>query len=265
MLNCPICEFTSSYIFTSKNNREIFSCQNILCGHFFTPALDCSQGICSRPEDIEKDSNESLTLFNERNSRLIRLFSTYFAKAKRPVKLLDFGAGNAHLSRTAKNILKDDAIIYCLEPNPACEKLYEKYGLIQIENIKEVTEKIDLIYMVEVIEHLENPILALAELKMHLKPSGKIFISTPLGALNESLTNAYDTPSHLHFFTERSLNLALDKAGYIQAQFKYYPQMYPLPKLNAIRRLIKIASDYIKPLMKNYKIKHLVLVTSIKK
>jgi hypothetical protein len=68
------------------------------------------------------------------------------------INFLDFGAGNAHVSRTFKSILKDDVNIYCLESNPLCKNLYSKYKLIQLEGINEVSNHIDLIYMIEVIE-----------------------------------------------------------------------------------------------------------------
>jgi 2-polyprenyl-3-methyl-5-hydroxy-6-metoxy-1,4-benzoquinol methylase len=191
------------------------------------------------------------------------------------LKLLDFGAGNAHISRTFKNVLKDDAVIYCLEPNPMCKHLYKKYDLIQITDIKEVPVKINLIYMIEVIEHLENPISILKDLIELLQANGKIFISTPVGELDENLTNAYDTPSHLHFFTEKSLNLALKKAGLREIIYQHYPEMYPLPKFSAILAATKFVKCFLNVFKSNKyqevandpkkpKIGHLVGLTEIK-
>jgi len=238
--------------------------------------LERDQGICLRPEDIEQESSTFLAEFNERNSRLLELFKTFIAEVNKPIKLLDFGAGNAHISRTFKNILKNDGVIYCLEANPLCSNLYERYELIHINNINAVPEKINLVYMIEVIEHLENPILVLKDLIGLLEPNGKIFISTPVGSMDENSTNAYDTASHLHFFTEKSLNLALSKAGLTEITYKYYPEMYPIPKFstksliaNFIRLFINAfkIKNYQKIAINNSKVKkigHLVGATEVK-
>ena len=71
---CPICNSTANYIFTSKNNKKIFQCCFLSCGHFFTPMLKTDQGICVRPDDLEKESNESLKIFDKRNLKLLKLF-----------------------------------------------------------------------------------------------------------------------------------------------------------------------------------------------
>ena len=185
---CPICSLESKYIFTTKHTREVFQCSNDKCGHYFTPILDHRQGVCDRIEDIQKESEESLKIYEDRNLRLLDLFKTYLSAATKPYRLLDFGAGNAHISRTFKEELKDDCVIYCLEPNPLCTCFYSKYNINQVKKIDDIPELIDLIYMIEVIEHLTDPISVLKSLRSKLKPDGMIFISTPSGAENESLT-----------------------------------------------------------------------------
>ena len=172
---CPVCKSHSNYIFTSKHSHSIFECSNKLCGHFCTPTIRNAQGICVRGKDIQKESDESLKIYDERNVRLLRLFRRYMRSLSRPTVFLDFGAGNAHISRTYKRLMQDQCIIYCLEPNPICEGLYQKYGLIQVESLEEIREKIDFVYMIEVIEHLDNPISALKSLRKTLATDGSSF------------------------------------------------------------------------------------------
>ena len=247
---CPICETKSKHIFVSKHKRPVQQCVNDICGHFFTQITKQNQGVCERDENLERTSDESLTTFDERNVNLLNLFNGYLGNTQKPIKFLDFGAGNAHISRTFKRVLKNDCIIYCLEPNPLCAGFYPKYELIQVKSIDEVPEKIDFIYMIEVIEHLDDPIAVLKKLKSILKPEGVIFISTPLGKSIESSTNAYDTQSHIHFFTMKSLNLTLKKAGFTEIKYQYYPQMYPLPlKSKLLQRTIGIAKSIVHSLL----------------
>jgi 2-polyprenyl-3-methyl-5-hydroxy-6-metoxy-1,4-benzoquinol methylase len=145
---------------------------------------------------------------------------------------LDYGAGTAHISRTFKQVLANKVNIYCLELNPACKDLYKKYGLFQISTLKEIEKKIDFIYMIEVIEHLENPIESMKQLRKILNLNALIFLSTPLGTIKENQTHAYETSSHLHFFSRKSFNLMLKKSGFAEIKFKYYSEMYPIPSNN---------------------------------
>jgi SAM-dependent methyltransferase len=247
---CPICKSGSVYVFTSKHNRRIFKCSNIDCGHFFTPILQEDQGVCIRDENLAKESDESIGIFDERNIRLLGLFMSYLIDTPKPIAFLDFGAGNAHISRTFKRALKGDCVIYCLDPNPLCEGLYSKYELSQVKDIDELPEKVDFVYMIEVIEHLNDPISTLKVLRTILKSNGMMFFSTPVGRKREALTNAYDTPSHVQFFTPTSLNRALKASGFTEVRFRYYPEMYPLPlKGRMVRRVVSYAKSSLKRLL----------------
>ncbi len=237
--NCPICKSESVFIFISKHSRKIYECTNKKCGHFFTPILKEAQGVCAREEDIETESDESIKSFNERNIRLLNLFKSYLKDVSLPIVFLDFGAGNAHISRTFKQELGDGCTIFCLEPNPLCKGLYEKYGLVQLKNIEDIPNGINFIYMIEVIEHLDDPISVLKTLRSSLVSNGMLFLSTPLGSKNERTTNAYETPSHVHFFTPSSLNLTLSQAGFTPINYMYYPEMYPISKNYVVRNFKK--------------------------
>ncbi len=252
--NCPICKSESAFIFTSKHGRKIYECTNKKCGHFFTPILNEAQGVCAREEDIEIASDKSLAIFNERNIRLLNLFKSYLKDVARPVVFLDFGAGNAHISRSFKQELKEECTIFCLEPNPLCKGLYEKYRLVQLINIEDIPSGINLIYMIEVIEHLDDPVSVLKTLRSSLASNGMLFLSTPLGSKTERSTNAYDTLSHIHFFTPSSLNLTLLEAGFSAIDFRYNPEMYPLPR-NFLQKIISNTKLVIKYLLKISKIR----------
>ena len=233
-IECSICKSTTSYIFTSKKNKDIFMCNNISCGHNLTQIFKAEQGFNLRGDDLEKESDEDLKIFENRNEGLLKIFINYLKDTPKPFKLLDFGTGNAHVSRTFKKKLKNDCVIYAIEENTVFKDLYSKYGLIQVNNLDNLPEKVNLIYMIEVLEHVFDPIAVLKKLHKSLKPDGTFFISTPLGKSNEKFTNAYDEKSHIHFFTKKSLNLALKKSGFTEIKYKFYPQMYPRPVNNNI-------------------------------
>ena len=263
-LLCPICINDAPYSFTSKHGKEVYSCPNDLCQHIFTKPLSHTQGICERDENILEESDRFLEIYGDRNKQLCELFFSFFP-FHRQLIFLDYGSGNAHISRTIKEEKKELILIYCLEINDKCKVIYDKYHLNYIESIRKLPSGIkpDLCYLVEVIEHLVDPISALQEIKSCLPDGGKIFITTPLGCLDEGSTNAFETPSHLHFFTKRSLSLCLRKAGFHNIRFEYFPELYPRkiisnPIISTIRDLlITTKKFYINRITHNYQIKHL--------
>jgi SAM-dependent methyltransferase len=224
---CPICNFKTKFVFVSKHNLDIYQCQNSDCLHFYTVPLRGSQGICVRDKDLESESDEFLSIYKDRNKRLINLFYKHLGRNKKSLKILDFGAGNVHLPRSFKSELSIKNEIYCYDLNPDLAILYKKYGFIHVNNLEKLPTNIDFIYMIEVIEHIINPYEVLAKLKRSLNPKGIFFISTPIGRRFEFLTNAFDTPSHIHFFTPKSLNLLLKKSGFCEIKYQYYSEMYP--------------------------------------
>jgi hypothetical protein len=46
----------------------------------------------------------------------------------------------------------------------------------------------------------------------------------------EFLTRAYEADSHLHFFSKKSLSYALKKAGFLNNEFGFFEELYPLPE-----------------------------------
>lgn len=262
MLNCPICNSKSFFIFTSKHSRAIYECSNKDCNHFFTPFYSENQGIVPREDNIEKISDEYLRIYYERNKKLLKLFQSKLKNNDFPTTFLDYGAGSAHVSRTFRELLNNKARIYCLEKNSDFYNFYQKYELTYIKDLKELDKKIDFIYLIEVIEHLKDPIETMKQLSKFLNKNGLIFISTPLGTKIENETNAYDTSSHIHFFSKKSFNLMLKKSGFTEIIFKYYPEMYPKSsnKYIEIKMSIKnlILNSFLKSVFPKIVINHLV-------
>ena len=74
-----------------------------------------------------------------------------------------------------------------------------------------------------------------------------LFLSTPPGYHDESLTNAYENPTHIHFFTCESLNILLDSTGYKTLSFDSFPEMHPLTKKQSvINEIILVLKKFLK-------------------
>ncbi len=245
-IKCPVCFKSGEFIFESSNKHSVYQCLNNNCGHFWVPEYTKDQLLFEREENLENESNNNLRVFGKRNKKLLKLILKKILH-KKEYKFLDFGSGCAHISRTFKRELGENVKIYCIDSNKQCKKFYPKWGLISIENIKQIQEKIDFIYLIEVIEHLENPYQILTNLKGMLSYNGVILISTPPGYFNEIETNAYSEKTHIQFFTNKSLNFLLEKVGLEKIKFQYYPEFYP--SVNYAKNLLLFSKNQIKNLI----------------
>ena len=90
----------------------------------------------------------------------------------------------------------------------------------RLEDVAFQKEEFDVIALSHLLEHIENPLSFLEELKTYLKPDGILFVVVPN---QESSTNkllgyrhsTYQQPDHLFFFSKTSLNNYFEKAGFV--------------------------------------------------
>ena len=75
-------------------------------------------------------------------------------------------------------------------------------------------QKFDLITMFHVLEHLENPVRDLSYLICFLKPGGKLVIEVPNILYPDMAFSHKWHPGHLFSFTDKTLSLLLEKAGF---------------------------------------------------
>ena len=177
---------------------------------------------------VHTDAAESM--YAERNERLVA-----FWEDRRFVtgssRLLDVGAGSGHLARSVRRRLPGIEIFCVEESEPLRDRLGHQ-GLTVSKNLDSISpdRSFDAVLLIEVIEHVPDPIDFLDRLGRCLNPKGRMFLTTPCGELRNGsrATNAYDTPEHVQFFTEKSLRLAVKKAGFRDITYEYIDALYPL-------------------------------------
>ena len=156
--------------------------------------------------------------------------------AQTQLKVLDAGCGNgfmaAQLAALGHDVIGVDASPDGVElareeftcARFECASVYEPMNDFTPEG------GFDLIVSTEVIEHLFSPQEFLDNMFAHLRPGGSIILSTPyhgyLKNLALSLFNAWDhhhtvdwEGGHIKFFSERTLEEMLTKAGFGTAKF----------------------------------------------
>lgn len=106
----------------------------------------------------------------------------------------------------------------------------EKYKIAAAEDFS-FEEKFDVIFAGDLIEHLINPGLFLDNAKKHLKPGGRLVMTTPntfnLFVMTGKLTRPEPpiNPDHTFYFNRRTIGKLLEKCGWGVSQFAF---MYTL-------------------------------------
>jgi cyclopropane fatty-acyl-phospholipid synthase-like methyltransferase len=180
---------------------------------------------------MSHDPENEYIAYSARNRRLVTFLqgNGYISPGS---SILDIGSGSGHILSSVAEMIPDVEIT-CLEPNEQASSFLRGKGFSVVRTLNEITGPYKLVTLIEVIEHVDNPVSLLRDLKPMLAPNGALFCTTPCGELRDGSrnTNAYDTPEHVGFFTEQSLRLALNNAGFEKCAFTRIWQLYPYPSL----------------------------------
>jgi 2-polyprenyl-3-methyl-5-hydroxy-6-metoxy-1,4-benzoquinol methylase len=106
----------------------------------------------------------------------------------------------------------------------------------------------DVVFLINVIEHLSNPVLTLAQIYRLLKPSGIVFIHAPnYGGLPAKLFGArwhqIEPLGHLYYYNRRTLVATIRQAGYNLAGYFYLKSYSPIK--STIQYLLEILQIHL--------------------
>jgi len=145
---------------------------------------------------------------------------------ERPLgKVLDFGAGKGAF--TAVLARREGTRVTALEPYGPKVDLP---GVDWCDSDAEAAARgpYDAIFMIEVIEHLPDPVGALARVREWLAPGGTIYLSTPNARglaprrKGEHWLQAQN-PTHINLFSQQSLSICTTRAGLTPLIRSYRP------------------------------------------
>lgn len=86
----------------------------------------------------------------------------------------------------------------------------------------------DLIVLADVLEHVDNPVLAIANMMRHLRPGGKIVMTTPNATFFGNIANALlrRGPNvywdHVNLYTPENIQALCDRHGWVLLQTHLY-------------------------------------------
>jgi SAM-dependent methyltransferase len=200
----------------------------------------------------EADSDDVARLYQRRNRGLVDFWRHRGFLCERS-RVLDVGAGTGHVAQSLRALLPD-ARISCVEESEALAALLLQRGFEVSRDVASIApdRKFDAILLMEVVEHVPDPVGFLEQIRPLLASQGRIFLTTPCGELRTGSrrTNAYDAPEHVQFFVEDSLRLAVRKAGFAGIRYEYIDALYPFPgELMSTARLKRCVMRAIMPVL----------------
>jgi 2-polyprenyl-3-methyl-5-hydroxy-6-metoxy-1,4-benzoquinol methylase len=186
-IDCPWCLQDSTQFLLHADSRDYLKCLN--CDLIFVPR---TQLVTEADEfnRYQKHDNE-LTNLNYLNyfEKIIKSTDVLLST---PKSILDYGCGK---SRVIEFLLKDKK-----------HKVfsYDKY-FYPDQSIYQ--NKYDIIYLIEVIEHLREPRRDIDSLRLLLNPNGKIVVKTKIYPDLAKFKNWYykTDVTHIQFFAQKSL------------------------------------------------------------
>jgi 2-polyprenyl-3-methyl-5-hydroxy-6-metoxy-1,4-benzoquinol methylase/Zn ribbon nucleic-acid-binding protein len=200
-IKCQECEFV--YLNPRLNKKSLFEFYNGPWVKVYN-----SRKFYSKNEVVEKNNNRNLMEIKSiiKNG-----------------KLLEIGCGDGHFLQLARD--KDNFEVFGVELDPETSQYARtKRGLINVkteafENIKYPENFFDVVYMNDVLEHLQNPLQIMEECYKILKEGGLIVINVPnvdglvYKFVGEKHTCVFGF-EHLNFFSDKTLSSILTKIGF---------------------------------------------------
>jgi len=126
---------------------------------------------------------------------------------------------------------------------------HDRVVIGSVESVPLPREYFSVATMVEVIEHLYDPVRAMDNLYQSLRPGGVLLVQTAdIAGLQAVLAGPkyhYYLPGHLSYFTRENLARAALQAGFSRVRFYGGCEFGLLPKLRKSRRSFKTPLDYL--------------------
>jgi SAM-dependent methyltransferase len=225
---CPICASKNNTVFLKGENRTLRSCQN--CGLVYVWPQPKEKDVVKLYQDEYYALGKKSEIVGYRDyEEQKRYLMPYFRKKLDEInklrkgkkgKILDIGCAFGFFLEQAKN---DGWQTVGLDiSSQAVERVRRKsikgiVGRLKKGNIK--TDSFEVVTIFQTIEHDQDPLNLLSEIRRILNKNGLLVLTTPdqkgiLPAILGKNWHGWRIKAHLYWFDQKSLRSALEKAGF---------------------------------------------------
>ena len=158
----------------------------------------------------EYSGTENLELMVEAVNYNAFLVSLIRNEARAGETVLDFGAG---IGTFANALALNGHNVQCIEPDQRQRERILQAGLIAYEDIRNVSDQsVDLLYSLNVLEHIEDDVAALRACYEKMKPGGRVLIYVP--AFQVLYSSMDKLVGHCRRYTRGDLGEKMHLAGF---------------------------------------------------
>ncbi|MFH0875964.1 MAG: class I SAM-dependent methyltransferase [archaeon] len=219
---CICCGSKNNKYIHSEKEYNYFECNK--CGFIFSPTIE--KQYFPKRKKLGQDEINFWKKWGERRKSFFLSQLKYIKKLKPHGKALDVGCGTGAFL----DILKESYDAYGIEPNIILCNTGNRLYNNRIKNclLYDVKDKYDLVYLMDVVEHMPQPDIELINLKKVMKSDAIVVIRVPnasyvkfkkfffdlLGLTKKFKHGCFGAPGHLYHFSKKSLFSLLENNGF---------------------------------------------------
>jgi len=226
---CPLCASSQALPFVRLDHRTIVRCP----GCRFIYAREYSGRELTRLYEADYYSSPEdpriLAWVQRHQDTWQGLVRDVLLARARVASLLDVGAGTGGFLEAFHRASPTTALSAIESSAHACGSLTRRLPDLQFparsaEELAQITAQYDCITLLQVLEHVGDPLQVLRHIHQRLVPGGVLLLAIPNAHSYDILlhgtkdTFCYPNQTHLHFFTDATARLALRSAGFTRVQ-----------------------------------------------
>jgi len=211
--NCIICNNAELREINKYKNNYLVKCSK--CGFVFCSSVPTMDELVTHYENYKRD-NVLSPITVKRYNKLLDIFEKYRSNNN----LLDIGCGDGHFLSIAQkrgwNVygteFTDEAVSVC-----QYKKIIVHKG--KLNPLNYLNMKFDVVTSFEVIEHINNPLEEINNIKTILRKRGAFYLTTPnFNSISRYVLkenwHIIEYPEHLSYYTNSTIKRLLTQSGF---------------------------------------------------
>ena len=214
---CPLCDSAAIKAAPQQPDPPFGLMQCADCNSIFLSPRPCVEAMSAYYDDYYE--NDASAKIDDRQTLRAQRHFRRLARHAKPGRLLEIGAGDGYLLKTARDAGWQVEGLELSRPRVERAKKWFDLDLVQ-DDLSSLSLQIggyDAVVMFQLIEHVHDPRALIRRSFELLKPGGVLMMSTPnvlAYARKVRDVNSWRIPRHLFFFTPMTLVQTVEKAGF---------------------------------------------------